>query len=247
MRVGWCFQQSFSHRFAFEFDAVGGLYEPVEDGVRERGVRHGLVPVFDRHLTGSDRGAFLDPVIENLKEAFLLRARHTLQAPIIEHEHIQPGQRVQDLQIAAARAGEREFFEQARQAVVAGLEAFQACLVGEGTGNEALARTGGAGNDHIEMVADPVATGQIEHQPLIQPARRAKVQIFDAGRLVQVRAPQSKLQGSVCAGTGFPIDHEAYALHEAQPVAFGLCQLITQRVGHAVEAKLFEFVNNGMV
>ena len=39
MRVGWRFQQSFSHRFAFEFDAVGGLYEPVEDGVRERGFK----------------------------------------------------------------------------------------------------------------------------------------------------------------------------------------------------------------
>ena len=223
------------------------MHESIQDGVCQRGVGHGFVPVLDRHLRGGNGGALLDAIIQNLKEAFLLHTGHALQAPIIQYEHIQPGQRVQDLQIAAARAGEREFFEQARQAVVAGLEAFQACLVGEGTGNEALARTGGAGNDHIEMVADPVATGQIEHQPLIQPARRAKVQIFDAGRLVQVRAPQSKLQGSVCAGTGFPINHEAYALHEAQPVAFGLCQLVTQRAGHAVEAKLFEFVNNGMV
>ncbi len=38
---------AFRHGFALEINAVGGLDEPIEDGVCEDGVEHAFVPEFD--------------------------------------------------------------------------------------------------------------------------------------------------------------------------------------------------------
>lgn len=39
-----------SHGLAAEFNTIVGLYESIQDGVCERGIRHGLVPVFDGYM-----------------------------------------------------------------------------------------------------------------------------------------------------------------------------------------------------
>ena len=68
-----------SHGVAIEFDSVGGLHKPVQYGIGYRGIRHGLVPVCDGQLACGDRGAFLDPVIQQLEEILLLRLRQVVE------------------------------------------------------------------------------------------------------------------------------------------------------------------------
>ncbi len=46
---------AFSHRFSFQIDLVGVVYEAVEDGVGKGGIADPFVPVLDGELAG-DQG-----------------------------------------------------------------------------------------------------------------------------------------------------------------------------------------------
>jgi len=51
-----------------ELDAVGPLQQPVQHGVRDRGVANGLVPVSDRELARDDRRVQLGTVLDHLEQ-----------------------------------------------------------------------------------------------------------------------------------------------------------------------------------
>ena len=95
----------FSHGIAAEFNAIGGLYKSIQDGVCERGIRHGLVPVFDGYLACGNGRAFLDSIIQNLEEVFFLRLSQRTEPPIVQHEDIRFFEFVQDSQISAISPG----------------------------------------------------------------------------------------------------------------------------------------------
>jgi hypothetical protein len=51
--------------------------------------------------------------------------------------------------------------------------------VGEGGGQESFARAGRAKDKDIEMLADPLALGQLENKATVQTARGSEVEVFD--------------------------------------------------------------------
>jgi len=62
---------------------MGVVNEPVKHGIRYRGVRHHLVPVVDRELTGDDGGAVAVAIIEDLQELAALAFVRLPSAPAL--------------------------------------------------------------------------------------------------------------------------------------------------------------------
>ena len=59
---------AFAQRFAFEFDPVGVVDQPIQNGVGHGGIGDDFVPLVNRELAGNERGTLALAVIEHLQE-----------------------------------------------------------------------------------------------------------------------------------------------------------------------------------
>jgi len=62
--------------------------EPVEDGVRYRGIPYDLMPVFEGQLTSYDGGAYPVTVFEYLKQVPSFQVVQGGQAPIVYYKQL---------------------------------------------------------------------------------------------------------------------------------------------------------------
>jgi len=63
--------------------------------------------------------------------------------------------------MSRAQTQQEDHFQESTLAVVACVEAFQAGLVGQSTGQVAFTGSSGSGQDHIQVTTDPVTVGQL--------------------------------------------------------------------------------------
>jgi hypothetical protein len=116
--------------------------EPIADGVRQRGFSDEIVPLGRGELAGDDGGAAAIPVRENLEEVAALLVLRRDQAPVVEEGDVHASELAEEPPVGAIGAGEAEIIEQARGPTIVGAKAAATGLVGEGTGDEALAGAG---------------------------------------------------------------------------------------------------------
>jgi hypothetical protein len=95
---------------------------PVHDAIEDR-VGHGriaqvVMPAISRELTGNDRGPRAIAVVQDLQEVLALGIFEPDEAPIIEDQHIDPGETRQHRRVGSVPMREREFGKQARNAPV---------------------------------------------------------------------------------------------------------------------------------
>ena len=57
---------------ATQFDAVGVVDDPIEDGVGQGGIADKFVPAIDRKLTGDDQRAGAVAILDDLQQIALL-------------------------------------------------------------------------------------------------------------------------------------------------------------------------------
>lgn len=81
------------------------------------------------------------------------------------------------------------------------------------------------------MLADPLAAGQHLDGGAVEPARRAQVEVFHAGRLAHAGPAQPLLQGGVEGSAVLDVDQQGQALGERQGVDLGLPELGLQGIG----------------
>ena len=79
------------------------------------------------------------------------------QAPVIEDEDLGSRQGGEELGIASVPFGDAQVLEESGQAQVQGGVAVPAGAVRQGTGEPGFADAGGAGDEDIEVFADPLA------------------------------------------------------------------------------------------
>jgi len=78
--------------------------EPVEDRVGQRGITDGSMPVIDRKLAGHDGRARAMTVVEHLQQIAAVHVVEDSESPVVDHEHINPCQLLEQLAIAAVGA-----------------------------------------------------------------------------------------------------------------------------------------------
>jgi len=88
--------------------------------------------------------------------------------------------------VAAVAARQSEVGEQPRDALIEHGAIVAAGLVAERRGEPALADAGGAADQQIDMVVDPLAFDQHRQQGAVEAARGAIVDVLDAGLLAQL-------------------------------------------------------------
>lgn len=93
----------------------------------------------------------------------------------------------------------------------------------------------------------PVARGEVQHEPFVESAPGAIVEVFEGGRLAQLRLVQPCLQPPVVALGCFPVDEQAKPLFEGERVDVRGLELLAQCACHAREAEVLEFVEGGMI
>ena len=115
------------------------MEQAVTDRVGERGFAQLVVPLLDRELAREYGGALSVAVLHDLQQISPLAFGHRDQPPVIDHEHVDPGETGQQPRVGSVRACERELVEEPRRATVERPVAVAAGLLCEGTGHVRLA------------------------------------------------------------------------------------------------------------
>jgi hypothetical protein len=195
---------------------------------------------WSKELAGDEGGTPAVAVFEEFKNIVALGVGEWGQAEVVEDEELGLGQTVEELGVGAVGPGERELAEEPGEAVEVGREAQAAGAVAEGASQIALARPGGAGDQDVVVVADPLAAGEPEDEALVQPAWGPEVDILRGSREVELGRLEQPREAAVVAERGLALDEEGEAVLEGEPVQVGHAHLFVEGLGHAGEAELVQ-------
>ena len=151
-----------AHRFTREFDAHRAVHEPVEHRIGDARVSDQVVPVADRQLAGDDRRAHPGAVVDHVHEVVGGLALDLGEAPVVEHEQIDPGELLERLQVAAVGPRQGELEDELRHAAVEGRAPAPERPVGERAGEVGLPQPGGAGDDHVTGLPQEAELAELE-------------------------------------------------------------------------------------
>jgi hypothetical protein len=84
VRLGSSGSAGFAQAFAFEFDAVRVVHDPIENGVGQCRIADDLVPAVGRHLAGDNQRAGIVAVFNDFQRIALLFRQQRLRSPIIQ-------------------------------------------------------------------------------------------------------------------------------------------------------------------
>lgn len=171
----WPLGAQFPHALPLQLDPVGVVDEAVQDGIRQGWAADHLVPRLDRHLAGDDGGAAAMAVLEDLEHVLSLCLGEDGQAPVIQDQKVDAGQRLEHASMAAIATSQRQSLEQPRDAVVEHAPAVTAGLVAEGAGQPTFSDTGRAGDQDALVAVEPVAGGQSLEQRPVEAQRGTQV------------------------------------------------------------------------
>src|ERR1700742_1786857 len=107
-----------SHAVSFKGDAVGVVYDSVQDGVGNSGFAYHVMPLCDGKLGGDERGFSPIAFFEDFEEIEALLVVKTVSAPIVEHKQMYASKLIDDAGEAAVEAGHGEILEQTRHAQI---------------------------------------------------------------------------------------------------------------------------------
>src|SRR5215472_4993754 len=155
---------------AAQFDAIGVVDDPIEDGVGQGGIADKFVPAIDRKLTGDDQRAGVVAILDDLQQVALLLGQQRFGSPIVEDKKIDAAELAYQLGVATVTACQCQQGEQPRDTLVEHREVLPARLVAEGASQPRLADAAGAGHETVPMLADPVATGEFQEQRAVETA-----------------------------------------------------------------------------
>ena len=100
-----------SHRLSVQSNSVAVMHQPVEDGVGERGIADGGVPLVDGNLAGHDGGAALISIVDDFEQIAAVGVGHRRHGEIVEDQEIGLGKRLHELRIASVSTSDVELGE----------------------------------------------------------------------------------------------------------------------------------------
>src|SRR5712691_4269480 len=109
------------------------MHQAVEDRIGERRITKGLMPVFDRQLTGDKRGPAIMAVFDDLQQVATVFITERSQSPVIENQQVGLGQHRQQFSIAPIAFRNGKFLEESGETEVQSGQAFSTRLMAQGT------------------------------------------------------------------------------------------------------------------
>ena len=173
------------------------MNQPVKDRISECGVADAVVPFFGRQLAGSQCGAYPVAVFQDFQQVTAVLCGQCDKIPVIEDQDMRFRQGGEELGIASIPLSDCHVLQESGQAQVQGCVAVPAGCVCQGTGQPGFAHAGGAGDEDIEVFADPLAGGQRLYQGFVQSPRMAIVDILQGGIMLESGVTESSIQCSL--------------------------------------------------
>jgi hypothetical protein len=133
-----------SHAVSGQFESMGVVDEPVEDGIGEGRVADDVVPGVDGQLACDDGGGAAVAVLEDFQQVTAFAGGECGKAPVVEDQQVGAGDNLQRSGVATVATGERQRFEEARDAVIEDAAPVPAGLLAEGAGKPAFSQACGA-------------------------------------------------------------------------------------------------------
>ena len=93
------------------------------------------------------------------------------------------------------------------------------------------------------MLADPIATGELEEQRAIEPAHGPVVDVLDRGEMPQFGGPGARLEALLLTQRHLVLEQDAGPFDMVERAALGVGGQIVQALGHAGQAKLVQSVD----
>src|SRR5271157_5698183 len=156
---------------AGQLDAIGVVDDAVEDGVGERWDADQIVPAVHGNLAGDDERAFVVAILDDFEQIARLIGRERFGSPVVQDEQFDARQGAQESGVARIPMGDGQIGEEPGHACVENGHVFSARLVAERAGEPALAQAARPGQEQIAALGDPVASGELEEERAVEPAR----------------------------------------------------------------------------
>ena len=205
---------------------MGVVDEAIQDGVSDRGIADVFVPVIDGKLSGHDGGSAAVSVLDDLQEISALWGGHGGKAEIIDDEDFGLEQFFHELWVRAVGSGDGEFLEEARQPDVEGVEAHPAGPVCQSAGQIGFAHPGGAGDDDVLGICDPVTVSQLEDDGLIEASGGFEIDVLDAGIDFEFGVLEETFHASILLPGPLTIHEEGESLFEGEILGVRLLDLV---------------------
>jgi len=174
------------------------------------------VPRLHRQLARDQGRARADAVVEQFEQVVAFARTHRRNCKVVNDHEVQLGQLRQTPHEAAVAVRDLQLVEQPGRAHVQHREAAARGLVCQSTGQPRLAAAGGAGDQQIARMAQPIAAGQRGDKRAVQGPTCTPVDVLDAGR------GNLELGGLEQPGHAPPVAPGDFALHQQrQPVVEG--------------------------
>lgn len=191
---------------SLETEPIGIVDQAIQDGVPDGWIGEAGVPLCNRHLSGDHSGRSVKAVIQDFEQVLGLAASEGISEPVIKDQKLGSGKGVEELGVGAVGVGEGDQVEKAGGALVADGGVVAAGGVGKSTSQERLADTGGAEDDDVEVLVDPLALGKLENETPVDAAGRGEVEVFDGGREGQSSRSQTASEAVVVAADALPVN-----------------------------------------
>src|SRR5262249_16053097 len=153
-------------------------------------------------------------IVEDLQKVLPLRVLETRHAPVIEDQDIHAGKPGEYRRIGAVTVGECEFGKQTRQSAVDDAIVVTTRLLAQATREKAFADAGRPGDQHVLMIDDPSAGGELPNEGAIEFAS-AVIKVLETGLAEpQLRFFESTRERAIVARQLLGVDQHPEAFIE---------------------------------
>jgi hypothetical protein len=216
--------------------------QAIQDGVPDGWVGEASMPLCNRYLSDNHGGRAVITVIQDFEQVLGLGAGEGITEPVIEDQELGAGEGVEELGVGAVGMGKGDVVEKARGALVADGKVVAAGGVGKGTGEERFADPGGAEDEDVEVLIDPLTLGKLKDQATVDAARGREVEVFDGSWERQTSLPQSPSEAVVVTADALAVDEQAEAILEGQVGVLRAVKLLFEGVTKSGQTELGQFV-----
>lgn len=216
-------------RLPLQFQPISIVDQPVQDGIPKRRVGDASMPLSHGDLGGDQGGGSSVAIIHDFQEVLGLGAGQWVAQPVVQDQEVDASQGLQELGIGAIDVGQGELLQQAGSALVTHGQVGAAGGVGQDTSEKGLARAGGTENQGVEVLADPLALGQLQNQAAVQAARGGEVQVFQRGGQRELGRFEPPLQPFVIAVGTLLVDEQGQAILEGEFGILRMAELFLER------------------
>jgi hypothetical protein len=220
--------------------------QTIEDGISDRRIRKANVPLGNGHLSSHQCRRASVAIIQDLEQVLRLEPSQRISKPVVKDQELDTSEGIQEIGIGAVGVRELGLVQEAGGAVVADIEVVAAGGVGQSASQESLTHAGWAKDEDVEVLADPLALGQLENEPPVQAPRGREVEIFHGGWQWQAGCFQASFQTVVFPVCAFTVDEQAETILKGQLGVLRVLKLLFEGNTKSRQAELGQFVEQGL-